>query len=63
MERILIVEDDRMITESLSAFLMQEGFQTACAPGQREAPAFRSKGAAQRGQRNRLIPGRLPSRR
>ena len=43
MERILIVEDDRMITESLSAFLMQEGFQTACAPGQREASELLAK--------------------
>ena len=43
MERILIVEDDKMITESLSAFLMQEGFQTACAQGQREASELLSR--------------------
>ncbi|MDE7299511.1 MAG: response regulator transcription factor [Lachnospiraceae bacterium] len=43
MERILIVEDDKMITESLSAFLTQEGFQTACAQGQREASELLSR--------------------
>lgn len=37
MERILLVEDDPMITESLRAFLRQEGFVAECAPGQREA--------------------------
>ncbi len=37
MERILLVEDDVMITESLGTFLRQEGFATVCAPGQKEA--------------------------
>lgn len=37
MERILLVEDDAMITESLGTFLRQEGFATVCAPGQKEA--------------------------
>lgn len=44
MERILLVEDDRMITESLSAFLKQEGFLAECAPGQREAEALLDAG-------------------
>lgn len=37
MERILLVEDDAMIIESLTAFLRQEGFCVENAPGQREA--------------------------
>lgn len=37
MERILLVEDDAMIIESLTAFLRQEGFFVENAPGQRKA--------------------------
>lgn len=35
MERILLVEDDLMIADSLGTFLRQEGFLTACATGQK----------------------------
>lgn len=44
MEKILLVEDDSMITESLSAFLRQEGFAVECVPGQREAEALLDQG-------------------
>lgn len=44
MERILLVEDDPMITESLGAFLQQEGFAVECVPGQREAEALLDEG-------------------
>ena len=37
MERILLVEDDKMISQSLYAFLTQEGFAAACVSGQRAA--------------------------
>lgn len=37
MERILLVEDDTMIIESLTAFLRQEGFSVENAPGQKKA--------------------------
>ncbi len=37
MERILLVEDDLMIADSLGTFLRQEGFLTACATGQKAA--------------------------
>lgn len=35
--RILLIEDDRSITENLSSFLRGEGFETDCASGQTEA--------------------------
>jgi len=44
MEKILLVEDDLMITESLGKFLRQEGFATVCAPGQKEAECYLDKG-------------------
>lgn len=44
MERILLVEDDPMITESLGAFLRQEGFAAECVPGQREAEELLDQG-------------------
>ena len=37
MERILLVEDDKMISQSLLAFLAQEGFLAVCVSGQRAA--------------------------
>lgn len=44
MEKILLVEDDLMITESLNKFLRQEGFSTVCAPGQKEAECYLDEG-------------------
>ncbi len=44
MERILLVEDDAMITESLGTFLRQEGFAVESVPGQREAEALLDAG-------------------
>lgn len=37
--KILLVEDDRAITDSLSEYLGAEGFETVCAPGQNSALA------------------------
>lgn len=37
MTRILLVEDDKAIIESLTAFLQDEGFDLTCVSGQREA--------------------------
>ena len=37
MARILLVEDDREIVRTLSAYLRQEGFETETVPGEREA--------------------------
>ena len=37
MASILIVEDDRSILDSLSAFLMSQGYETICAVGETEA--------------------------
>ena len=36
MARILLVEDDREIVRTLSAYLQQEGFETDAAPGEKE---------------------------
>lgn len=38
MQRILLVEDDSSIVRSLTAFLAEEGFSAASAPGERRAP-------------------------
>lgn len=37
MQRILLVEDDSSIVRSLTAFLAEEGFSAASAPGERRA--------------------------
>ena len=37
MNSLLLVEDDRSITDSLSAFLASEGFTVKCAAGQKKA--------------------------
>ena len=37
MQRILLVEDDSFIVRSLTAFLAEEGFSAASAPGERRA--------------------------
>lgn len=43
MIKLLIVEDDKMIVESLSAFLAKEGFSPRAVPGQKEAAALLSQ--------------------
>lgn len=44
MARILLVEDDREIVRTLSAYLRQEGFETETVPGEREARRAVSEG-------------------